>query len=66
MVDYFVEKDKHPKTKIRLGDASLAGLPVGGSFIAGDSQLVVEALTAVLPFRAADSGDEIILFRRYE
>jgi len=66
LVEAVEEVNRYAKAKIRLGDASLAGLPVGGSFIAGDSRLVVEALTAVLPVRAADSGDEIILFRRYE
>jgi len=60
------EVNRYAKTKIRLGDASLAQLPVGGSYIAGDSKLIVEALAAVLPIRAADGGDEIILFRRYQ
>jgi transmembrane sensor len=66
LVDAVEEVNRYAKTKIRLGDASLAELRVGGSFITGDSQLVVEALTTVLPVRAANSGDEIILFRRYE
>jgi transmembrane sensor len=66
LVEAVEEVNRYAKTKIRLGDTSLTELRVGGSFIAGDSRLVVEALTTVLPVRAADSGDEIILFRRYE
>lgn len=61
------EVNRYATRKVRLGDSSLAELPVGGSFIAGDSELIVDALTEVLPIRAvAGSGDEIILFRRYE
>jgi transmembrane sensor len=61
------EVNRYARKKVRLGDSSLAHLPVGGSFIAGDSEMIVDALSAVLPIRAvAGSGDEIILFRRYE
>lgn len=53
--------------KVRLGDPSLAGLPVGGNFLTGDSELIVEALASVLPVRVVVGGsDEILLFRRYE
>jgi transmembrane sensor len=61
------EVNRYATKKVRLGDPSLADLPVGGSFIAGDSELIVDALVAVLPISAvADSGNEILLFRRYE
>lgn len=65
------EINRYAVKKVRLGDpvgdASLAALPVGGNFITGDSELIVEALAAVLPVRVVMGGsDEILLFRRYE
>jgi transmembrane sensor len=61
------EINRYAVGKVRLGDPSLAGLPVGGNFLTGDSELVVEALASVLPVRVVVSGsDEILLFRRYE
>lgn len=58
------EVNRYATKKIRLGDASLANLPVAGNFIVGDSEVIVEAFAAVLPLRAVNSGDrEIILFR---
>jgi transmembrane sensor len=67
LAEAVAEVNRYATKKVRLGDSSLAGLPVGGSFIAGDSELIVDALSAVLPIRAvAGSGNEIILFRRYE
>jgi transmembrane sensor len=60
------EVNRYASRKVRLGDASLAELPVAGNFVAGDSELVVAAFAAVLPLRVVDGGDrEIILFRRY-
>jgi len=56
------EVNRYATRKIRLGDASLANLPVAGNFIVGDSEVIVEAFAAVLPLRAVDGGDgEIIL-----
>ena len=65
------EINRYAVKKVRLGDPvgdpSLAALPVGGNFITGDSELIVEALAAVLPVRVVVGGsDEILLFRRYE
>lgn len=61
------EINRYAVRKVRLGDPSLAGLPVGGNFLTGDSELIVEALASVLPVRAVVGGsDEILLFRRYE
>lgn len=59
------EVNRYATRKVRLGDPSLAGMPVAGNFIAGDSQVVVEAFAAVLPLRIVDGGNEIIVFRRY-
>ncbi|MDR3415313.1 MAG: FecR domain-containing protein [Nevskia sp.] len=60
------EVNRYASKKVRLGDATLGELPVSGSFIAGDSGLVVSAFAAVLPVRAVDAGQEIVLFRRDE
>jgi transmembrane sensor len=61
------EINRYATKKVLLGDPSLANLPVGGNFIAGDSDLIVDALAAVLPLRVVNGGDkEIILVRRYE
>jgi transmembrane sensor len=61
------EINRYSAKKIRLGDPSLAELPVGGNFIAGDSDLIVDALAAVLPLRIVRGGEhEIILVRRYD
>lgn len=60
------EVNRYAAKKVRLGDPSLASLPVGGNFVAGDSEVVIAAFAAVLPLRVVDGGDsEIILFRRY-
>lgn len=67
LAEVIAEVNLYASKKVRLGDSSLAELPVGGSFVAGDSEQIVNALSAVLPIRAvAGSGDEIILFPRYE
>ena len=59
------EVNRYATRKIRLGDASLGDLRVGGNFIVGDSDVIVDAFAAVLPLRAVDNGDrEILLFRR--
>ncbi len=61
------EINRYATKKVRLGDPSLADLPIAGNFIAGDSDLIVDALAAVLPLRVVDGGDkEIILVRRYD
>jgi transmembrane sensor len=60
------EVNRYGKKKIRLGDATLASLPVAGNFIVGDSEAIVEAFAAVLPLRVVDGDDrEIILFRSF-
>jgi transmembrane sensor len=61
------EVNRYSTRKLRLADPSLATLPVGGNFIAGDSELILSAFVAALPLRSVDGGGgEILLFRRYE
>lgn len=60
------EVNRYADKKVRLGDPSLADLPVAGNFIVGDSEVVVTAFAAVLPLRAVSAGDrELILFRSH-
>jgi transmembrane sensor len=61
------EVNRYGYRKVRLGDPDLAALPVGGNFIAGETDLIVSALAATMPLRLVQgSGDEIIVFRRYD
>jgi transmembrane sensor len=61
------EVNRYADRKIRLGDPELARIPVGGNFIAGETDLIVSAFAAALPLRVVDGGaGEIILFRRYQ
>jgi transmembrane sensor len=60
------EVNRYVTRKVRLGDPSLAEMTVAGNFIAGDSEIVVEAFATMLPLRVVRSGKrEIVLFRRY-
>lgn len=60
------EVNRYAVRKVRLGDPSLADMPVAGNFVAGDSDVVVDAFAAVLPLRVVRTGEsEILLFRRY-
>jgi transmembrane sensor len=59
--------NRYSTKKVRLGDPSLRDLHVAGNFIAGDSDLIVDAFASALPLRVVDGGEkEIILFRRYD
>jgi transmembrane sensor len=60
------EMNRYAGKKVRLGDQSLAGLPLSGNFVSGDSALAVSAISAVLPIKAVDAGQEIVLFRRQD
>jgi transmembrane sensor len=59
------EANRYSAIKLRLGDPRLAGLPVGGSFRAGDNAAIAAALSAVFPVRVARSdAHEIVLMPR--
>ena len=59
------ELNRYDSRKITLGDARLADLNVGGSYISGDNRAVVEALQIALPIRAEERGrEEIVLLPR--
>jgi transmembrane sensor len=61
------EVNRYGSRIVRLGDPDLSDLPVGGNFIAGETDLIVSAFAAALPLRVSEgSAGEIILFRRYE
>lgn len=59
------DANRYSAVKLRLGDPSLADMPVGGSFRAGDNAAVAAALSAVFPVRVAHSdAHEIVLMPR--
>jgi len=67
LADAIAEVNRYSSKKVRLADASLADLHVAGNFIAGDSELIVDAFASALPLRVVEGGEkEIILFRRYD
>ena len=67
LVQALEEMNRYSRVKVRLGDPSIASLPVGGNFVIGDNEMIISALVAALPIRAVRSGDEeIILFQRYD
>lgn len=61
------EINRYSRTKVVLGDASLANVPIGGNFLAGgDTEEFLETLMAVLPLRSIRTGaNEIVLFQRH-
>jgi transmembrane sensor len=63
--DAIREVNRYTDVKVHLGDPTIAQLPVGGNFVAGDSDSVVAALMEALPLRAVRDEHEILLFRRY-
>jgi transmembrane sensor len=58
--------NRYSTKKVRLADPGLGELRVAGNFIAGDSDLIVDALASALPLRVDGGEKEIILFRRYD
>jgi transmembrane sensor len=61
------EVNRYSGVKVRLGDPTIASVPVGGNFHLGNAESVVSALVAALPLRAVRNGEhEILLFHRYE
>ena len=65
--DALEEINRYTGVKIRLGDATLAATPIGGTFVAGsDSEQIAEALAAAIPLRIVHVGaGELVLFQRY-
>ena len=67
LADAIEQVNRYSTRKVRLADPGLGDLQVAGNFIAGDSDLIVDALASALPLRVVDGGEkEIILFRRYD
>lgn len=64
LADALEEINRYAARKVRIGDASLADLPVSGNFLVGDSDSIVAAIAAVLPVRRSDAAGEIVLLRR--
>lgn len=64
LVEAVEEVNRYATRRVVIADPSLAELTVSGSFVAGDSASIVAAFAAVLPIKIAESGDELLLFRR--
>lgn len=65
LAEAVAEANRYSAVKLRLGDPRLAGLPVGGSFRAGDNVGIAAALSAVFPVRVTSSdAREIVLMPR--
>lgn len=59
--------NRYSSKKITLAEGSLGEMSIAGSFIAGESESIVNAMAEVLPLRAVDAGSqEILLFKRYD
>lgn len=68
LADALEEINLYSDIKLRIGDTSLGGIPIGGTFEAGaDSERVAAAIAEALSLDAVQVGaKEIALFRRYE
>jgi len=67
LADALHEINRYSVKRIVVADDALLHLHVAGSFVAGDTQAIIDAIAAVLPIRVVDGGNrEIILFKRYE
>lgn len=62
--DIVAEANRYSAKKIRIGDPSIGGLAVSGTFRTGDTDHIVTAFEAALPVRAEDSGVEVVLYGR--
>lgn len=56
--------NRYAAVKVRLADPTLASLPVSGTFLAGDSRVIVSAFAAVLPLRVEDASGELVVHRQ--
>lgn len=60
------EVNRYATTPVRLADPAFGDLPVSGTFVAGDSELIVSALVAVLPLQVEERDGAFILVPRPE
>lgn len=67
LVDAVAEINRYSNKKITLAEDALGELTIAGSFMAGESESIANAVAEILPLRVVDAGSrEIILFKRYE
>lgn len=59
--EVIAEANRYSARKLRLGADVLAGLPLSGSFNAGDSAAIAATAASILPVRVDDSGTDILL-----
>lgn len=64
LADAVSEANRYSALKLRIGDPTLEGLAVSGSFRAGDNAGVAAALAAAFPIRIAETTDSEIVLRR--
>lgn len=58
------EVNRYARTKIRIADPRLRDLPISGTFVTGDSEILAAALEADFPIQAEQTGrHEIVLYR---
>ncbi|WP_168734331.1 FecR family protein [Pseudothauera nasutitermitis] len=55
------EANRYSDRKLRLGDPSLADIPLSGNFRAGQSASIATSVQLILPVRVDDSGADIVL-----
>lgn len=61
LAEVVAEANRYSARKLRLGDPSLAGLEMSGSFHAGDNASIALGAQVILPVRVDDSGADIVL-----
>jgi transmembrane sensor len=58
------EVNRYARTKLRIADPALAGLPISGTFVTGDSEILAAALETNFPIQAEQTGRREIALRR--
>ncbi|WP_169729241.1 FecR family protein [Solimonas soli] len=58
------EINRYSAKKVLIGSPALADVPVSGSFVTGNNDVVVPALAALLSVDAIDNGSEFVLYQR--
>ncbi|TAJ70227.1 MAG: DUF4880 domain-containing protein [Phenylobacterium sp.] len=56
--------NRYAPRRLRIGDARVGAIRVDGVFSAGDPAAFIAGVTALLPVRAVEEGDEILLVSR--